>query len=327
MRKKLIRLLSSREFEDLRESLDRQAIEIAELQEKFTSLLNAFSSFSANIENLRANAEQAWPVPGLPPANFQELERGGSSSMAASGLHALANDPENVKTLPKEAEFREELAFGQLAKQERENTALADAVKSLENKNQELEKKLDKNARALANAELANKALQSANKGQVRTIGELRESLAEKDRRFASLREKLPELENLAALKASLESLAEREKEILGAYYDISSISAFLAGAGQFGRLEQLFDSCARKIRAGQKLENLANIVAAILRFYNQANPDSQAALFEARAGEVYNYTREDRVAQNGRLVEKTLFPGLLQPNGALCRKCLVDLK
>lgn len=211
-----------------------------------------------------------------------------------------------------------EIAATELASLRQERDEFAKAAQSLQEQLAEAQSAKDELAERLT-AQLAD-----ARKEADAARAEMASSRKEMARLAAA---EVPGQAKLRQLWQNLENLPEAEKAIASAYYDLNSLAAFLAGVGQFARLEQLWDASAKKIREGQPLPAMPGFMAMILAIYNQANPDSKSACVEARIGANYDYMAAERVGRNGTLVASILLPGLFLPNGRLSRKCLVTLK
>lgn len=137
----------------------------------------------------------------------------------------------------------------------------------------------------------------------------------------------LPEQEQLHALWEKISNMPEAEKNILSVYFDLSTLSAIISGAGQFARLEQLWQACAGKTASGSEFSTLPDLLESLLGLYNSANVKNPASLVSLRPGSGYDYGRADRIGTNGSLVDRLLLPGLARPDGQIAVKCLVSLK
>lgn len=275
------------------------------IESRINILFAALSAFVKEYQNSLASGYSA--SPGL------------SFAIPDDKLPAkTANDPQE----------KNELLSNEITRAQKEKEDLTLEVDRLTRENAELKAKNQTREQLFTetekkNSELSQKLSQSELSSQ-KYKNEL-ENLSVKLREYET--RVLPDGEILTNLWERVENLPQAEKNLLAAYYNLSSIAAFLTGAGQFTRLEQLWDAGAKKIAAGVPLPQLGAFMETLVNLYNRANPDSKAALLKALPGDNYDYSRLARVGKNGAYVENMLFPGLIRPNGALEKKGLVSLK
>lgn len=312
-------------IEAIQKQLERLTDKIAAIDDKFNRIIKGCIAFAGEL----AREEDKASTPSL-----SAPDEGGRAALTQELLQApqaeAARLTEKIRAL--EAE-KEQMSESLKLTQENHSAAL-EKIRSLEDKLDTLAGELEKER---ADKTSITNNLRSAEKDIVALTGEknklagqlsaaelkTREKTAELDE---LVKKQLPEQDELAHIWQTLAALPQDEKDVIAAYYDLSSPAAFLAGAGQFANLEQLWDASAKQISQGRELPEMAFFMRLLVDIYNRANRGSQAQIIEAARGVSYDYTTFERLGKNGDTVERMLLPGLTLPGGKLSKKCLVTV-
>lgn len=137
---------------------------------------------------------------------------------------------------------------------------------------------------------------------------------------------KFPGYDISCAIYEQLDKLPHSVKAIAGRFFNLDNMAQFLPQCGQFISIKQFWEACCKEARMGNNTAGMVQMLEILLQVFNAAFPESHAEMTKAEPGSLYDFSKQERIGENGRLIKEMILPGLTKPNGQLEIKPLVKL-